>query len=445
MISSQDDAESDDSEISVPKWKGLKIKLKPRTANASLVVLPPALPVASGVPVRSRRTVPVSESVLMKSTASSGKPLFEPPAIPSGASSIRLPIELPVIAPAAVNSVPSVRVDVDPPSVQAPCSSHQGPPALTIIKGISRSEHASIHPTTLLNEHPGELAEDRPMTPASARRVEQATNKSPISPVSVRPSTNQHFKLLLQAKKSGEAQKVPPTLPEALVFIDSLLESVIMGDLSHDKILQVVDTIMGFIQERYRLGPFIAPFPNEQILSRLRIACKYLPVALLCQYTDLECLLTILRVPILQQHVIQYSLAAIKMANQVHDARTAAQLTMLVVRRFKEHIQPSQLEALRNDLVSDVPKETKVACRMCHYPLTDPLQESCADGCRTRFAVCYLTGNIVDADDCSRCLLCDSTFAMVSKKDSHGVSIATHSSAVVVCPICQCSSSLVRM
>jgi hypothetical protein len=244
---------------------------------------------------------------------------------------------------------------------------------------------------------------------------------------------------------------IPSALPDALAFFDSLLESAILGrglEFDKRKLESIVRGFSSFIRSQYRIGPYLAPMPPEALLVRLKIATTYLGLTNVLNNTSAWGTLVALRLPLLREHIPLVLMRSMEECKIRGDQVSVSMLTRALKNDYGTDFTPEQLDQVGRYLALSVSgTRTSVTCPFCANKLRDPLQTSCSDGCGTRFAVCYITGNVVAFDDCARCRVCSTSFsvkltgAMSSGRGNVPTNIKM--SFPPACYVCGCLGSLV--
>ena len=238
---------------------------------------------------------------------------------------------------------------------------------------------------------------------------------------------------------------VPKTLSEAISQFDTYLEYLVLVPC-FEKAQRLIKCITQFIQQNYRIGPYLSPYPEKSIMSRLEIACKYMAVASILRNTR-NPLNLILRIPILKQDVIKFTLSAIDDAVKRKDQVSVKFFSNSLLKTCSSDISGSEIERIRGiaESADSFQITNQICCPLCHYPFETPLQDYCLNGCRVRFVVCYLTGSLIDACDCVKCVFCQSNIGLkTSRKNAIGISVTPTPDPDMMCPICKCTGSLVR-
>jgi len=255
---------------------------------------------------------------------------------------------------------------------------------------------------------------------------------------------------------SGRIKPVVPTPPlplehmelsQALAHIDSKLEGALERfrnqlPSSEDEFKLIVSDISDFMRKRYRLGPFLAPLPHEELLSRLQVACQYTAIS---RTLARESMLT-LRIPMLpedQQWILRQCILMCKEKGRAVDEIYLIQRYLNSQSMDMRSFFKDRLERLE-DAVMINNRQYQLQCPVCGLGLQDPLQLTCVPGCHAKFQVCYQTGNFVASDDCVHCIICTSVYH-VGKGNAklHGnVRSLTIRSLPNTCEFCSCVGSL---
>ena len=241
---------------------------------------------------------------------------------------------------------------------------------------------------------------------------------------------------------------VPQAVPDAVSFFDNLLEAAISKrqnlDFNHEDLSRIVMVISSYCRSQFRLGPYLAPMPPDELLSRLRVASSYLGLANVMRSDNAWGSLPCLRLPLLKQHISELIVRCIQEGKQRNDSVSVHALSRVLMKDFGHMLDQHLIEALQRDLTFPVNTSSAVKCPFCAVPLQDPLQTDCSRGCKTRFAVCYRSGSIVPADECAKCKICCTVVSLGDSLRSHGKSVPSNLKLEIphACWVCGCYGSL---
>ena len=254
----------------------------------------------------------------------------------------------------------------------------------------------------------------------------------------------------IQTPPNRDPILVPVQLPEALKLFDNLLEKAILNRgfaLDKSELLSILQAISGYVRSQYRVGPYLAPMPPEDVLMRLRICVTYLGLINVFSCDSAWGSLAALRLPLLSEHIPAMLFSCIEEARRKNQQGSLSALARILIRECGQSLTAEQVDHIRAYL-SVTFSQTEIACPFCTTKLRDPLQTACSDGCGTKFAVCSFSGRIAPADDCAKCRICCTTVSVkpISLPRSHG-NVPTNVSVELpkACFMCGCMGSLVPL
>jgi hypothetical protein len=245
------------------------------------------------------------------------------------------------------------------------------------------------------------------------------------------------------------------TLGEVLDFIDRQLDTALALFRGSEKelettrktFLNIAATVSSYMQAKYRFGPFLAPLPSTEILSRLRLSCQYAAICtvLMRSEDNFTRIVHCLRIPMLDEDLEVFTRRAIHTAWDRGDSVAALSLLGMFVNSFPNRVD--EIQKLRKTLgdVLGSPRRsatTQITCPSCDRKLRDPLQRACE--CRAIISVCYSSGRIVSREDCVLCTVCKSEYCLQHRNYplSGSVPYARTQSLPGTCEFCFCKQSL---
>jgi hypothetical protein len=385
----------------VSKWKGLRINLQ---ADASSKAWSKQIPEAASVPVNRTRRVFEEKA----------------PSIPSR-------VEVDENESRERNKTPELSAEL--PKSSGPFNYHPD----------AEKEPDRIAPPP--REVSSSVLSDRPV-PAVEQTVEKYYSRAKTSA----PMASVESKIEVKVQETPIL--VPVSLPEALSLFDSLLERGILNrgfDFDRSELLRIVQAISSYVRSQYRLGPYLAPMPPEDILTRLRIVASYLAVISVLSNDSPWGSLPALRLSLLREHIPEMLSRCISEATNRNDHACAAMLARTFLTEFGTSISYEQAEGIKKHLTTNI-AALAVTCPFCSMQLKDPLQAGCIGGCGTKYALCFLTGNIVPRDDCAKCQICSTVVSVRSQifKGRYRGNVPTNISLTMpkACFVCGCIDSL---
>ena len=244
------------------------------------------------------------------------------------------------------------------------------------------------------------------------------------------------------------------TIDAALEYFDDRLEQTLQAfrgskpmDTNRLAFIQIACDFSSFLQAKFRIGPFFAPRPSDEILSRLQVACRYAAICAIMsgKHHVYPRMLNCLRIPLLDIDLETLIKTAIVAAWENGDHSTALCLLERFVSSFPNRMD--EITHLRQQTegivgLSRGATRSHVPCPACDRTLKDPLGGVCE--CRAKLGVCYDSGTLVDRADCVKCCVCESEYSLSRSRGklSGNVSYARSNTLPDTCKFCHCKGSL---